>query len=107
MLLDGVPIRTLNVKWLRQQIGVVSQEPVLFNTTIRENVLMGIPDNFSELTAVSDENERKSHLDKMVEAALKNANAWDFVVALPNGVNSNVGESGGMLSGGQKVSYKR
>ena len=43
MLLDGVDIRTLNLKWLRSQIGLVSQEPTLFATTIYENILMGRP----------------------------------------------------------------
>ncbi|KAJ3348517.1 Multidrug resistance protein 1 [Entophlyctis luteolus] len=86
--LDGRDITTLNVAWLRQQIGVVSQEPCLFNTTIKQNILMGaIRDDVTEA--------------ELVEVC-KMANCHAFIMKLPNGYDTQVGEHGGMLSGGQK-----
>lgn len=85
--LDGQDIKTLNVKWLRQQLGVVSQEPVLFNMSIRQNLLMGSPDKVS--------NER------LIEAC-KEANCHLFITQLPHGYDTLVGDHGSMLSGGQK-----
>jgi ABC-type multidrug transport system fused ATPase/permease subunit len=86
--LDGKNLKELNVKWLRQQIGIVSQEPVLFNTSIRENLMMGSTDkniSFQDITA-----------------ACKKANCHSFIKQLPKGYDTLVGEHGGMLSGGQK-----
>ena len=88
VLLDGQDVRAYNLKSLREQIGVVSQEPVLFNTTIRKNLLLGALDD-----KVSDE---------MLVRACKAANCHDFISALPDGYDTDVGQSGGMLSGGQK-----
>ncbi|KAK3158165.1 hypothetical protein QOZ80_2AG0133700 [Eleusine coracana subsp. coracana] len=84
--LDGVDIRRLRLKWLRAQMGLVSQEPVLFATTIRENILFGKED-------ASDED---------VVAAAKTANAHDFISQLPEGYETQVGERGVQMSGGQK-----
>lgn len=67
VLLDGVDISRLNVQWLRSYIGLVGQEPVLFDTTIRENILYG-NENVTE--------------DEMIKAA-KEANAHDFISKLP------------------------
>ncbi|MCH91710.1 ABC transporter B family member 19-like, partial [Trifolium medium] len=86
VLLDNVDIKTLQLKWLRDQIGLVNQEPALFATTIRENILYGKPD------ATNDE----------IEAATSAANAHSFITLLPNGYNTQVGERGVQLSGGQK-----
>ncbi|KAL6136448.1 hypothetical protein ACLB2K_061743 [Fragaria x ananassa] len=86
VLLDGVDIRTLQLKWLRDQMGLVNQEPALFATTILENILYGKSD------ATMDE----------VEAAASAANAHSFITLLPNGYNTQVGERGVQLSGGQK-----
>ncbi|XP_020291871.1 multidrug resistance protein homolog 49 isoform X2 [Pseudomyrmex gracilis] len=86
VLLDGIDISTLNVHWLRSHIGVVGQEPVLFDTTIRENIRYG-NDNITE--------------EEMIKAA-KEANAHDFISKLPEGYDSPVGERGSQLSGGQK-----
>ncbi|KAF7732288.1 ATP-binding cassette, sub-B (MDR TAP), member 4 [Apophysomyces ossiformis] len=88
VLLDGHDLRELNVTWLRNQIGVVSQEPVLFNMTIRQNLLMGI-------------NDREVSQEEIVEAC-KKANCHMFITQLPRGYDTLVGEHGGMLSGGQK-----
>ncbi|XP_015946102.1 ABC transporter B family member 19 [Arachis duranensis] len=86
VLLDNVDIKTLQLKWLRDQIGLVNQEPALFATTILENILYGKPD------ATMAE----------VEAAASAANAHSFITLLPNGYNTQVGERGVQLSGGQK-----
>jgi ATP-binding cassette, subfamily B (MDR/TAP), member 1 len=92
--LDGRDLKSLNVTWLRQQIGIVSQEPTLFNCSIRQNIKYGLKDDGSNLT--------EEQINTMIEDACKQANAWDFIQKLPKGLDTNVGESGGMLSGGQK-----
>ncbi|KAJ3409717.1 ATP-binding cassette, sub-B (MDR TAP), member 4 [Chytridiales sp. JEL 0842] len=94
VLVDGVDVKELNVKYLRTQIGIVSQEPVLFDQTVRENILNGLPGGVGSYT--------KEQLDQMVEKACKTANAWEFISALPKGLDTPVGEAGGMMSGGQK-----
>ncbi|KAK0086065.1 hypothetical protein PV325_003921 [Microctonus aethiopoides] len=86
VLLDGVDISKLNVGWFRSYIGLVGQEPVLFDTTIRENIRYG--------------NESVTE-EEMIKAA-KEANAHDFISKLPEGYDSPVGERGSQLSGGQK-----
>lgn len=77
---------SLNLKWLRGNIGVVSQEPVLFDTSIVENIRYGKED------ATMEE----------IHRAAKKANAHDFITRLPHGYNTHVGEGGTRLSGGQK-----
>ncbi|XP_038244655.1 ATP-dependent translocase ABCB1-like isoform X2 [Dermochelys coriacea] len=84
--LDGRDIRTLNVKWLREHIGLVSQEPILFATTIAENIRYG----------------REDITDSEIAKAAKEANAFDFISRLPDKFNTMVGERGAQLSGGQK-----
>ncbi|CAK9263783.1 unnamed protein product [Sphagnum jensenii] len=86
VLIDGVNIKELQVKWLRCQIGLVSQEPALFATTIKENILYG---------------KDSATMDEVVEAA-KSANAYNFIIQLPQGFDTQVGERGVQLSGGQK-----
>jgi len=84
--LDGEALTDLDPDWLREQVGVVSQEPILFATTIRDNVRYARPD-------ASDED---------VEVAARAANAWEFVQGFPEGLDTPVGERGVRLSGGQK-----
>uniref|UniRef100_A0A8C8RLU9 Uncharacterized protein n=1 Tax=Pelusios castaneus TaxID=367368 RepID=A0A8C8RLU9_9SAUR len=84
--LDGRDIRTLNIKWLRENMGVVNQDPVLFDATIAENIRC-----FKE-----------DITDSEIEKAAKEANAFDFISTLPNKFNTMVGERGVQLSGGQK-----
>jgi ATP-binding cassette, subfamily B (MDR/TAP), member 1 len=95
VMLDGIDLKALNVKWLRSQIGLVMQEPVLFSASVRENVAYGLIntpwENASE--------EKKFSLIK--EACIK-ANADGFVNKLPMGYDTLVGEKGLLLSGGQK-----
>jgi ABC transporter fused permease/ATP-binding protein len=86
VLLDGRDLRELDPDWLRRQIGTVAQEPILFSTTVAENIRYGRPD------ATQAE----------IEAAARAANADDFIRAFPDGYGTLVGERGVQLSGGQK-----
>ncbi|KAF9884256.1 GTPase-activating protein [Aspergillus nanangensis] len=95
VFLDGHDIQTLNLRWLRQQISLVSQEPVLFGTTIYKNIRHG-------LIGTRHENEPEEKIRELIENAAKMANAHDFINALPEGYETNVGQRGFLLSGGQK-----
>ncbi|XP_078170188.1 ABC transporter B family member 21-like [Carex rostrata] len=87
ILLDGTEITTLNVRWLRKQMGLVSQEPVLFDDTIRANISYGKEGEVTE-----------EELIAVAEAS----NAHQFISSLPQGYDTYVGERGIQLSGGQK-----
>jgi len=82
----GVDMQSLNIKWFRTQVGLVSQEPTLFDTTIAANIKMGMPE------ATKDE----------IEAAAKEANAHDFIMSFPDGYETDVGAGSTQISGGQK-----
>lgn len=86
VLLDNRNLKELNVNWLRENIGVVGQEPVLFGTTILENIRYG-----HEEATVEE-----------IENAAKIANAHNFISNMPQGYNTIVGERGSQISGGQK-----
>ncbi|CAM0908393.1 unnamed protein product [Alopecurus aequalis] len=85
--LDGVEINKFNINWLRDQMGLVSQEPLLFNDTIRANISYGKDGEVTE---------------EELLAAAKASNAHEFVSSLPQGYDTTVGERGIQLSGGQK-----
>jgi ATP-binding cassette subfamily B protein len=86
ILFDGVDLSQITVKSLRSQIGLVSQDVILFNCSVRENIRMG------NLEAT----------DEQVETAAKAAEIHDFILSLPQGYNTTVGDRGGQLSGGQR-----
>ncbi|KAK2172720.1 hypothetical protein NP493_937g00041 [Ridgeia piscesae] len=86
--IDGVDIRSLDVQWVRAQLALVSQEPVLFNTTIYDNIAYG-------------DNTRTPTMDEVIDVA-KKANIHNFIASLPLGYDTTVGEGGSQLSGGQK-----
>ncbi|KAL3723208.1 hypothetical protein ACJRO7_035395 [Eucalyptus globulus] len=86
ILLDGIAINKLQIKWLRSQMGRVSQEPTLFATSIKENILFG---------------KENAEMKEVIEAA-KASNAHNFISQLPQGYDTQVGERGIQLSGGQK-----
>ncbi len=86
ILLDGTDLRDFEVRSLRDKIGMVLQDNILFSDSVRENILLGRPDATDE---------------EVIEAA-KAANAHDFIMALPKGYETKVGERGVKLSGGQK-----
>ena len=87
--LDGRDLRELNVNWLRQQIGLVSQEPKLFALSIRDNIKIGYPEASQE----------------QIEEAARKANAHDFIVSFPQGYDTQVGDQGAQLSGGTFVLF--
>lgn len=84
VLLDGHDIRSLNLHWLRRQIGLVAQEPVLFDTTLLDNIKYG---------------NQHATLE-MVKDAINTANAQEFIDKLPDGINTFIGAQGVQLSGG-------
>jgi ATP-binding cassette subfamily B (MDR/TAP) protein 1 len=86
--INDYKLKDLNLHWLRSQIGIVSQEPVLFDTTIAENIAYG-------------DNSREVPMDEIITAA-KLSNIHDFIISLPEGYSTNVGAKGTQLSGGQK-----
>jgi ATP-binding cassette, subfamily B, bacterial len=86
ILIDGIDVRDLTLKSLRQNIGVVQQDVYLFAGTVAENLRYGRPDA----------------TDEEIVAAAKAANAHDFIMALPNGYDTDIGQRGVKLSGGQK-----
>ena len=86
LLIDDINIREIELTSLRQQIGVVSQESILFNDTVFNNIAFGLP-NVSEEDVIS---------------AAKIANAHEFIINLSEGYKTNIGDRGSKLSGGQK-----
>ncbi|WP_323787979.1 ABC transporter ATP-binding protein [Psychroserpens sp.] len=84
--IDGTDIRTLTKHSLRGLIGLVTQDSILFNDTVKNNILLG----------------KEGASDEEIIEALKIANAWEFVKDLPKGIETNIGDAGGKLSGGQK-----
>ena len=81
--IDGVPVNQYNLTWLRQHIGIVSQEPILFQVSISENI------RFGRMDATPEE----------IENAAKMANAHEFIMQLPKKYDTLVGERGAQLSG--------
>ncbi|NXS56655.1 MDR1 protein, partial [Brachypteracias leptosomus] len=86
--LSGEMVSAFNIQWLRAQIGIVSQEPILFDCTIAENIAYG-------------DNSREVSHEEIVKAA-KEANIHSFIESLPKKYSTRVGERGTQLSGGQK-----
>jgi subfamily B ATP-binding cassette protein MsbA len=86
ILIDGFDIRKTSIASLRQQIGIVTQDPILFNDTVRNNIAYG----------------RRHASDKEIEAAARAAYAYDFVQNFPEKFDTQIGELGGRLSGGEK-----
>jgi ATP-binding cassette subfamily B protein len=86
ILLDGRDMEGFDLRTYRRHLAVVPQESILFDGSVRENVTYGLPSVPAEI----------------VETALRDANAWDFVSRLPEGLETRVGEKGATLSGGQK-----
>ncbi|MCF8715214.1 ABC transporter ATP-binding protein [Joostella atrarenae] len=84
--IDGTDIKDISIKSLRTLMGIVTQDSILFNDTVANNIRIGKPDA----------------TQKEIEEAAKIANAYDFIKELPDGFESNIGDAGGKLSGGQK-----
>eukprot|EP00612_Vaucheria_litorea_P001451 CAMPEP_0171456218 /NCGR_PEP_ID=MMETSP0945-20130129/2794_1 /TAXON_ID=109269 /ORGANISM="Vaucheria litorea, Strain CCMP2940" /LENGTH=621 /DNA_ID=CAMNT_0011981601 /DNA_START=476 /DNA_END=2341 /DNA_ORIENTATION=- len=90
VLLDGVPVEEYDDEWYHKVVSIVSQDPILFGRTIRENILYGLEGRLTEPTE-----------EEIVSAAIL-ANAHDFIVSLPDQYETQVGERGVQMSGGQK-----
>jgi subfamily B ATP-binding cassette protein MsbA len=86
ILIDGVNIKEFNLTHLRSLISIVTQEPILFNDTIYNNIILGNP----------------SATEQQVTEAAKIANAYNYIIQKPNGFNTNIGDRGNKLSGGEK-----
>ncbi|CAF3236426.1 unnamed protein product [Rotaria sp. Silwood2] len=86
ILIDGTDIRELNLRWLRSHFGLVSQEPILFDLTIAENIAYGL---------------ENVPMEDIINAAIK-ANIHQFIEQLPQGYETRVGIKGSFLSGGEK-----
>ena len=86
ILIDGTNIKDISKESLRNLMGMVTQDAILFNETIKNNILIA----------------KEDATDKEIIDALKIANAWEFVSELPKGIETNIGDSGNKLSGGQK-----
>jgi subfamily B ATP-binding cassette protein MsbA len=84
--IDGVDLRDMSIESLRKQVAIVTQEPILFNDTIRRNITYGQPDA----------------TDQEIEEAAKAAYIYNFVQGLPKGLDTIIGELGSRLSGGEK-----
>lgn len=83
---DGIDIKDMSLSDLRKNIGIVTQDAILFNDTLRSNMVVG----------------KENATDQEIIEALEIANAWEFVKDLPKGLDTNIGDSGNKLSGGQK-----
>src|SRR5205814_1911027 len=86
ILIDGIDYRERSLRWLQSKLGIVLQQPHLFSGTIKANIRYG----------------KLSATDEEIEAAAKRVNAHEFIIALTDGYNAQVGEGGGRLSTGQK-----
>jgi subfamily B ATP-binding cassette protein MsbA len=84
--IDGIDIKDLDLHSLRSILGLVTQDSILFNDSIKNNITLG----------------KENVTDAEIKEALKIANAYEFVHDLPNGIETNIGDAGGKLSGGQK-----
>ena len=98
VLIDGINVKDLGIHDLRQLIGNVNQEAILFNDSFRNNISFGIP----ESPESPDTPETPEQLQKRIEEAAKIANAYDFIMQSENGFDTNIGDRGGRLSGGQR-----
>ncbi|KAK7208339.1 P-loop containing nucleoside triphosphate hydrolase protein, partial [Myxozyma melibiosi] len=95
VLIDGVDVKDLNIRWLRQQIALVSQEPSLFSCSIYENIAHGLIGTKYEYASEAEKR-------KLVIEACEQANAMTFINTFPEGLDTSVGERGFLMSGGQK-----
>ncbi|MRX26814.1 lipid A export permease/ATP-binding protein MsbA [Kangiella sp. HZ709] len=85
--IDGTEIQNFQLKSLRKQIAIVSQNVILFNDSVRNNIAYGFAEDAT---------------DEDIINAAKNANAWEFIQELPEGLDTNIGDNGSLLSGGQR-----
>jgi subfamily B ATP-binding cassette protein MsbA len=112
VLIDGINVKDVGIHDLRQLIGNVNQEAILFNDSFRNNIAFGIPD-YPEYPGNPDDpgnpdnpntpaNPESAPLQARIEEAARIANAYDFIMASEAGFDTNIGDRGGRLSGGQR-----
>ena len=92
ILIDGLDIKKYDIRYLRGMIGYVQQEPVLFNNSIRDNLIFGREEQLNSM----------GNIDELINEACEDSYASEFINNLPEGLNYVVGIKGGKLSGGQK-----
>ena len=93
VLIDGINVKDLGLHDLRQLIGNVNQEAILFNDSFRNNIAFSLPEGYEE---------SEERLQKRIEEAAKIANAHEFIMASEKGYETNIGDRGSRLSGGQR-----
>ena len=98
VLIDGINVKELGIHDLRQLIGNVNQEAILFNDSFWNNIAFSIPGNLENLESL----ESPATLRARIEEAAKIANAYDFIMQSEHGFDTNIGDRGGRLSGGQR-----
>ena len=98
VLIDGINVKDLGINDLRQLIGNVNQEAILFNDSFRNNIAFGVREGASTAEPVFTEEE----LNEKIAEAAKIANAYDFIMQSEQGFDTNIGDRGGRLSGGQR-----
>lgn len=98
VLIDGINVKELGIHDLRQLIGNVNQEAILFNDSFWNNIAFSIPGNLESLESL----ESPATLRARIEEAAKIANAYDFIMQSEHGFDTNIGDRGGRLSGGQR-----
>ena len=103
VLIDGINVKELGIHDLRQLIGNVNQEAILFNDSFRNNIAFGTPcPPLSDTVAASPFPEAPTASDSSIAEAARIANAYDFIMASEHGFDTNIGDRGGRLSGGQR-----
>ena len=100
VLIDGINVKDLGIHDLRQLIGNVNQEAILFNDSFRNNIAFGVEG--SVLKTDDPDRQEDPELEKRIEEAAKIANAYEFIMQSEHGFDTNIGDRGGRLSGGQR-----
>ena len=100
VLIDGINVKDLGIHDLRQLIGNVNQEAILFNDSFRNNIAFGVEG--SVLKTDDPDRQEDPELERRIEEAAKIANAYEFIMQSEHGFDTNIGDRGGRLSGGQR-----